>query len=402
MRILIISPFLPYPIKSGGAQAVFNMVNYLQHYMDVHFLYQTKSLSGDGAIKKSWTKVKLHPFYAKRSFQSLTVRLGLKFMNRFFIQEKGYGWLQSASNYFLPDFLEFVKDTILKEEPDLVQTEFYNCVDLVYALPVHVKKVFIQHEIHYVINAQRLSGGNLSVHKQFAFQKLKVEEIAAMNQYDSVFTLTENDKMELFENGVVVPIYSSPAGIEQPKERNKCIFENKLIFVGTSGHYPNYEGIKWFIDNVWEIIEKRHPEIKLNIIGKWDRNYTESICAKSSNIVFKGFVPDLQEEYKGAIAIVPILQGSGMRMKIIDAVNFGSPFVSTTIGVEGLEYKNGEDCFIADEPSEFAQRIIELVESQDLRQRFYDHSALVRDEYYSMDALARRRMELYKKVVMKK
>ena len=68
---------MPYPIKSGGAQAVFNMVNYLQHYMDVHFLYQTKSVSGDGAIKKSWTKVKLHPFYAKRSFQSLTVRLVL-------------------------------------------------------------------------------------------------------------------------------------------------------------------------------------------------------------------------------------------------------------------------------------------------------------------------------------
>ncbi len=242
----------------------------------------------------------------------------------------------------------------------------------------------------------------MSVHKQFAFQKLKAEEIAAMNQYDSVFTLTENDKRELFENGVVVPVYSSPAGIEQPKERNKCVFESKLIFVGTSGHYPNYEGIKWFVDNVWEIIEKRHPEIKLNIIGKWDRNYTESICAKSNNIVFKGFVPDLQEEYKGAIAIVPILQGSGMRMKIIDAVNFGSPFVSTTIGVEGLEYKNGEDCFIADEPSEFAQRIIELIESQDLRQRFYDHSALVRDECYSMNALARRRMELYEKVVMKR
>ena len=84
--------------------------------------------------------MKLHPFYVKRSFQSLAVRLALKFMNRFFIQEKGYGWLQSASNYFLPEFLEFVKDTILKEKPDVVQTEFYSCIDLVYALPDYVKK----------------------------------------------------------------------------------------------------------------------------------------------------------------------------------------------------------------------------------------------------------------------
>ena len=52
MKVLIISPVLPYPINSGGAQAVFNMVNYLQHHMDVHFLYQTKSLSSDSTIKK--------------------------------------------------------------------------------------------------------------------------------------------------------------------------------------------------------------------------------------------------------------------------------------------------------------------------------------------------------------
>lgn len=149
------------------------------------------------------------------------------------------------------------------------------------------------------------------------------------------------------------------------------------------------------------MVTQKHPEITLNIIGKWDEESIKLLTNKYKNINFKGFVSDLQKEYNGAIAIVPILSGSGMRMKIIDAVNFGSPFVSTTIGAKGLEYKDATDCFIADVPKEFAHKVNMLIESESLRKRFYYNSAETRDKYYSMESLAKIRFNLYRKVLEK-
>lgn len=399
MIILIICPMLPWPIKTGGDQAVFNMVNHLQHQCNIHFLYPAMVSPINTQIHSIWNQVTFHPFIKSRNFNLVTSRIALKIFNQFRLGDKKCGWLQSASNFFTPEFLSFVETVVKEIKPDIIQTEFYNYQDLVFALPPNVKKIFIQHEIHYVINSQRLSL-NTSIAKRFAFNKLKSEEIAAMNSYDAILTLTDTDKKELQDSGVTVPIYSSPAGIEQPQIRNDCIFTNKLIFVGGSGHTPNLEGITWFINNVWGNIIQKHPNVSLNIIGKWNEKSIKSLSNLHSNIYFKGFVSNLQDEYNGAIAIVPILRGSGMRMKIIDAVNFGSPFVSTSIGAEGLEYKNSIDCFIADSPDEFAKRVNELIENEDLRAKFYKKSAETCEKYYSMKLLANNRMNLYNKVLL--
>lgn len=397
MRILIICPMLPWPIKAGGDQAVFNMINYLQHQCDIHFLYPSGNEDNAG-IQLNWNKVTFHPFQKSKDFAFIKSRIALKVFNRFRLGEKGCNWLQSASNFFTPDFLDFVDLTIRKINPDIVQTEFYNFQDLVFSLPEYVKKVFIQHEIRYIINSQRLVG-DVSTAKRFAFNKLKSEEIVAMNNYDAVITLTEHDKCELEKNGVISPIFCSAAGIEQVSERNPCVFNDKLIFVGGSEHTPNLEGVTWFIQNAWNYIKERHPEISFNIIGKWSESAIKSAAGNQKNINFKGFVADLQKEYLGAIAVVPILRGSGMRMKIIDAVNYGSPFVSTTIGAEGLEYRDGVDCFITDNPKDFSNKIIELIENENIRSDFYANSIITRDKYYTMRALADRRMACYNKIL---
>lgn len=385
-------------IKAGGDQAVFNMINGLQYYCNIHFVYPTSTYTIDNQLKNHWSKVSFHPYIKERNCQFFLSRIAINFLNKYHLGGSDATFLQSASNYFTPHFLNFISNTISTIRPDIVQTEFYNYQDLVYLLPNGVKKVFIQHEIRYVVNSQRL-GENISFEKLFVYNKLKAEELLAMNSYDAIFTLTDNDKTELIANGVSKPIFPSPAGISLPDHRNDCWFNNKLIFVGGSGHSPNVDGIKWFIENAWNIIQSKHPEIILNIIGEWNPNLAKQVTNGCSNINFKGFVPDLQDEYNGSIAIVPILRGSGMRMKIMDAVNFGSPFVSTSIGAEGLKYTDGIDCFITDHYSDFAARVIQLIENDTIRQKFYDHSAITRDKYYSMDALTQLRFKFYMQIL---
>lgn len=401
MKILIICPKLPWPILTGGEQAVFNMVKHLQHHCDIHFIYPTTTETIDAQFKDFWNSVKFHPYIINKTFKLLISRVALRIFNNSRLNNKNLNWLQPSSNFFMPEFINFINRTVYEIKPDIIQTEFYNYQDLVFALPDNICKIFIQHEIHYIVNEQALLRNKTTDFEKFLFKKIKAEEISAMNNYNAVFTLTENDKTELTKNGVLTTIYSSPAGIEQPETRNSCIFSNKLIFVGGSGHTPNLEGITWFINDVWDNIIQKHPEVSLNIIGKWDEKSINNISNQHKNIHFKGFVPSLQDEYNGAIAIVPILSGSGMRMKIVDAVNFGSPFVSTTIGAEGLEYKDATDCFISDDPKQFAEKVNMLIEDEHLRKLFYNNSAKTRDKYYSMEALANIRLNLYKKVLEK-
>lgn len=400
MKVLIICPMLPWPLKAGGDQAVFHMINFLQNRVDIHFLCPFPKSVVPEEFKKKWQNVSFHLYQENKNFNFMKSRMAINVQNQFVMDGKGYFWLQSASNFFTPAYLDFVNEVISQAKPDIIQTEFYNYQDLVYALPNDIKKVFIQHEIRFMVNAQRLGKmENKPAFKRFMFEKLKGEEIVAMNKYDAVFTLTEDDKEKLHENGVIAPIYSSPAGIKKPSRRNACTFRNKLIFVGGEGHTPNAEGLNWFLGNVWEKILEHHPQVCLNIVGVWNKQLTKMLVSQYKNISFRGFVPNLQEEYDGAIAVIPILRGSGMRMKIIDAVNYGAPFVSTSIGAEGLEYKDNVDCFIADDPDVFAQKVVELIEDESCRKRFYDNSALTCDKFYSIETLALKRLELYRKVL---
>ena len=153
----------------------------------------------------------------------------------------------------------------------------------------------------------------------------------------------------------------------------------------------------WFLSHVWANILAERPNIELRVVGKWSDQQKTSL-GKTKNLIFTGLVESLQNELKGAISIVPIIRGSGIRMKILDAVNFGTPFISTTIGALGMGFEDGKDCFIADTPQDFTKKLLRLINEENLRKKFYDNSYLVYAQNYHPDVLAKRRFEIYKKV----
>ena len=92
--------------------------------------------------------------------------------------------------------------------------------------------------------------------------------------------------------------------------------------------------------------------------------------------------------------IVPILIGSGMRMKIVEAANHSCPFVTTTIGVEGLYFKDQEECFIADTPIEFAQNILKLLSNRELQMKQAKAIKKRFEENYSIQILGQKRFSI--------
>ena len=309
----------------------------------------------------------------------------------------------SPDIFYTEHFLSFLNQTIAEGDFDSVQTEFYNYLPLVYALPKNIKRIFVQHEIRFVVNQiKKQRAAENSLLKSFNWSKLEAEEIAAMNQYDAVITLTQKDKEKLEHEGVSTSIFASPALIDSNDKRNKCNYQGKLIFVGGSVHKPNVASINWFLAEVWSQILEKHPQTQLHIIGKWDKNIVDDLSSKHKNLHFRGFVEDLQKEMDGTISIIPILIGSGMRMKIIDAANYGSPFVTTSIGVEGMGFENEIDCFIADDTKSFAEQTIALIESESLREKFYANSYKKIQEEYSTEKLTEKRMSVYSSLAQNK
>ena len=151
--------------------------------------------------------------------------------------------------------------------------------------------------------------------------------------------------------------------------------------------------INWFLENCWEQLLSMDERFRLKIVGVWGAVYSKPIIKKYCNIDFTGFVEDLHCELGDAIMIVPITVGSGIRMKILEAANYGVPVVSTSIGAEGLPLINGENAFIADTATDFVNSILKLSDKS-LRMKFVNSLYKVIRDKYSLQSLSDNRRQI--------
>lgn len=403
IRLLEIISTVPYPIRAGGTMALFTMLDELRKYIDINIIFIIKDNRSD-AIKNLqclWPNIRFYILSPKKSVAYYCQKLGEKFYGKGVFKDPGTNGFTNPFFKYSPNLIENITSIIKQVSPDIIQTEFYPNQDLVYSFPSNIKKVFVQHEIHYVVNEMWLKAHHSwdKAYARAAFNMLKSNEIAAMNAYDAVFTLNEVDKQKLSIDGVTTSIFPSPVGVRPALQRNLCHYSNKLVFIGAGGHSPNVEGLEWFLKNVWEFILLKYPNTKLNVIGNWSQSQIEKY-KNISNLYFQGFVDDLGKELDGAISIVPIISGSGIRIKILDSVNYGSPFISTTIGALDMGFEDGRDCYIADSPTEFSSKLLELIADSSLRKRFYENSIKVYDKKYSSSLLAKIRLKYYNDILI--
>ncbi len=402
IRLLEIISTVPYPIRAGGTMALFTMLDELRQYIDINIIFIIKDNRSD-AIKNLqclWPNIRFYTLTTPKNVAYYCQKLGEKFYGKGVFKDSGTNGFTNPFSKYSPNLIENITSIIKQVSPDIIQTEFYPNQDLVYSFPSNIKKVFVQHEIHYVVNEMWLKAHHSwdKAYARAAFNMLKSNEIAAMNAYDAVFTLNEADKQKLSIDGVTTSIFSSPVGVRPALQRNLCHYNNKLVFIGAGGHSPNVEGLEWFLKNVWEFILLKYPNTKLNVIGNWSQSQIEKY-KNISNLYFLGFVDDLGKELDGAISIVPIISGSGIRIKILDSVNYGTPFISTTIGALDMGFEDGRDCYIADSASSFSEKLLDLMANPFLREKFYENAFKVYNEKYSTHTLAMKRLKLYNDLI---
>jgi glycosyltransferase involved in cell wall biosynthesis len=419
-KILIITPRMPYPLFSGGEHAQFYFIGEMMSQMDLSICFEinesdyNSNMNDFLRLKEMWKDTTFFPLINKKKqsaaiIQYRRVKNGISGIKqaifRIFSNQKHEDTdtlrYQSLVNQpFLtskPAFADHIGSVLKSHHFDIIQIEFIALAPLVYILPPESLKVLVHHELRYIRIKREVDlladRGHYDICR---LEAIKDQEISLIRKFDKIITLTENDKVVLSTDIAPENIYVSPATVKVELNQNNEFspFTNKLVFIGSSIHLPNKDGIKWFIDHVLPLIEKIIPDIQLDVAGSWDHKFIKEYTRR--NVKFKGFVEDLSEVFESSLLIVPIRIGSGMRLKIIEAVNHMAPFITTSIGVEGLDFEDGKDCFIADTPQSFAEKIVRLSGDSAVQKELVNNASVRLKEKYSFESAIKRRLDFYR------
>ena len=405
MNIVILTHYLPYPLTSGGAQAQYNMIDQLRSRHNITLVFNEGSGNTIQAMKQLqalWPEVKIvaYRYYRQLScwrfvrdkiIRGLLVKFAPK--SRMLKIDR---ILKPYGQWFSDDQIRFTHKIIKDAKADLVQVEFFQCIGWSHYLPSDIKKVFVHHEVNFIRNERFLKDFNLSAKEKEAMARMKQYEIDSLNKYDHIITLTDTDCKILQNHNVTTPISVSSAAVSS-KPLPYCEWKGKIIFIGSYAHIPNREGMDWFVNQVAPALT---DDTQVDIIGAlWPPEYNDRFGHVQLHSL--GFVDDLTKVAYGNIMIVPLLTGSGMRMKILEAMAMSMPVITTTVGVEGIPLVDGESCLIADTPEAFAQAIKKLSEDAVLRSKLGKAANQVFMDAYSPQQLAKVREKIYYQIVGK-
>ncbi|MEH6635507.1 MAG: glycosyltransferase [Halioglobus sp.] len=231
--------------------------------------------------------------------------------------------------------------------------------------------------------------GNPAMRLAAHFEAMRVRnyETAVASFTDLTFA-APNDALELKQLGVEGGKlhHTFHLGDDQQLELPDLHYADttkKLMYVGFLGWEPNAQGLLWFIEQVWPQLVQRHPDLRFDIVGKNPDQRLKTAAASWEGISLKGFVPDLQEVYRDSrVSVAPLLFGSGMKVKVLDAMARGMPTVTTTVGAEGIDIEQGKHLLVADSPRDMANEVDRLLTDPQLWQRLQVNSrALISERY---------------------
>lgn len=423
-KLLFIIPWLPYPLKSGGHMALFNGIVAVKDDFDIYIAFEVTNNEEYVKGKKGFLEIvpnaNLIPLIKDTKLVNsvepdfpLWYRFlaGLKQKIRQYLRKNedapvdniekiGTGWLYAVTP-LRKLWLEHISKICSEYDFDIIQVEMPWLISQILTLPQGPRKIFVHHELGFVrrgIELARYNDQYITACRKFT----DFAEIGMLNMYDGVITLSTIDKDKLIVHDVTAPVYASFSVVNVPQEVYRGKIDGKhLTFVGPDSHSPNFIGITWFLDNCWPLLLSKDDNYRLSIIGEWSEEHIVEYTNKYTNIEFLGFVDSLADNLKGTIMIVPITIGSGIRMKILEASSIGVPFVSTSVGAEGLPVENGKNCFIADDKEMFVNCILKLQETT-IQEKFIENAHTMILEKFSIKALRENRLDIYKHVLNNK
>jgi glycosyltransferase involved in cell wall biosynthesis len=161
-----------------------------------------------------------------------------------------------------------------------------------------------------------------------------------------------------------------------------------MLFIGGFRHAPNGDAICWFVREVLPLVHRELPDLRLHILGSDVPDEVRALA--SDRVAVEGYVADVQPFFERCrLSIAPLRYGAGVKGKINQSMSHGVPCVATTVAVEGMELRPGEDVLVADDAEAFAARVVELYRNEALWRRLSANSLRNVERFFSVQVAER-------------
>jgi glycosyltransferase involved in cell wall biosynthesis len=203
-----------------------------------------------------------------------------------------------------------------------------------------------------------------------------------LQNFQACTVVSEQERQLLLKNikdYTAVQIIPNCVDLTDYQDFHEAPQPDALIFTGSFKYIPNYQGMVWFLSEVFPRIQSQVPGIRLTITGE----HASRPLPEYKNVVFTGYIENVRSLIAQSwVSIAPIFTGGGTRIKILEAMALGTPVVATTKGAEGLDLQSEQHLLIGDTPEAFAQQILRLINGPDLRNRLAENAYRLVGEKY--------------------
>ena len=395
MRILFLSPTLPFPLTDGGRIRVFNLLKQIALKNDVTLLaLETQPTDKNSIVNVEQLGVKVHLVQYASTLPPLSVKT---FFSALFKRQP-----ITVARYDVPVYREKFRELLTTETFDIVHYEMF-----------HTAQFHTETDLPGVLSLQNVDSA--------IWQRLQIEteslfyisaywsQKRAFQRYERVLspkfdvvTCTSEVDAAVFERycaeGTVKVI---PNGVDVTHFTPDHVSEDAahLIYIGSMDWYPNEDAARFFAEEILPQIQKDVPDAKFTIVGG---NPSERVqrLTDIEGVVVTGRVPEIKPYFAEAtVFVVPLRIGSGTRLKILEALAMGKAVVSTSVGAEGLALRDGEEILIADEPEIFADAVTRLLTDRALRQKIGANGRFRVEQDYDWYSIAEKLHTVYESLL---
>lgn len=387
----MLTPYLPYPLLTGGQTRSYNLIKRLsslghkitlfcliKEELDKKYVPELQNFCEEVQVfkrpEKPWTVqnilrtgFSLYPFLVVRNWAS-----GEKSAIELILKRKKFNLIHAETFYVMPHIPE-TEIPILLVEQTIEYLVYKHYVD---------EFPFLSLKPLLYIDVAKLKFWEIKFWQ-------KATRVAAMSEDDqsSMKHLVANLKVDIVPNGVDSEFFA-----KKVKERSK---DPVILYLGNFTWLQNREAVEVLVSKIWPTVASKIPNAKLWIIGKDAKKFFPNLN--------KGIrveeVLDVREVYQQAsLLVAPIYGGGGTRYKNLESFASGLPVITTSIGIGGTDAKDGVNVIVRDKPEDIADAIIELIKNKKLYNKLSENAKKLVREKYDWDPIATHLSQIYEQI----
>ncbi len=397
MKILFLSPTVPYPLTDGGRIRVYNLLKQIAQDHEVTLLaLETQSSDVDSISHIQQYGITVHLVKHLHTLPRVSLSTLLKAVYK--------RQPITVARYNVSTYRQKIQDLLASKAFDIIHYEMFHTAQ--FHTESDLPSVLSQQNVDSAI-WHRLTDETSNLCYKFAYWTQRISfqryERVKSPMFDAVTCTSEIDAA-IFEQHCPMDIVKViPNGVDVTHFTPDFDAEDAahLIYIGSMDWYPNEDAVTFFVEEVLPIVRKSVQNVKFSIVGGNPSDHVQQL-ADRDGVVVTGRVPEIKPYFSAAtVFVVPLRIGSGTRLKILEALAMGKAVVSTTVGAEGLALQNGEEIMIADEPNHFAEAVTQLLTDPALRKKISENGRKRVEQDYDWRNIGKKLLTVYESIVNK-